>query len=54
MTSKQLTRTMSVGRDYATSSRYEYVLFEGERVVARQGNFKTPVAARRAGIKAAS
>jgi hypothetical protein len=46
--------TMSVGRDYKTSSRYEYVIFaEDETVVTRKGGFHSSGAARRAGLLAA-
>lgn len=54
MTSQVETETarMSVGRDYNTSSRYEYVVFKGEDVLIRAGCFKTAAQARKAGIKA--
>ena len=45
--------SMSVGRDYRTSSQYEYVIFHEEEIVARQGFFKTSTQAKRAGLKAA-
>jgi hypothetical protein len=45
--------SMSVGRDYRTNSQYEYVIFENEQVVTREGFFKTSTAAKRAGYKAA-
>ena len=45
--------TMSVGRDYRTSSKYEYVIFKDEEVVKREGFFQTSTQAKRAGIKAA-
>ena len=45
--------TMSVGRDYRTGSKYEYVIFDNEEVVARQGFFTTSTQAKRAGLKAA-
>lgn len=45
--------TLSVGRDNATSTRFEFCLFAGDRLVAREGGFKSSAAARRAGIKAA-
>lgn len=51
MTERNL--TMSVGRDYRTNSQYEYVIFENEEVVKREGFFKTSTQAKRAGIKAA-
>jgi hypothetical protein len=44
---------MSVGRDYATSSRYEYVIFRNERIVARQGGFSRSNQARAAGFRKA-
>jgi len=46
---------ISVGRDYAAgySSSYEYVIFDGDSVVARKGGFKSAATARRNGIKAA-
>lgn len=46
---------LSVGRDYAAgySNSYEYVIFDGESVIARKGGFRNAAAARRAGIKAA-
>jgi hypothetical protein len=48
--------TLSIGRDYAAgySSRYEYVLFRGETIIARKGGFKSAATARRNGIKAAA
>ena len=45
--------TMSVGRDYRTSTKFEYVIFEDEEVVARKGFFTSSTQAKRAGIKAA-
>ena len=45
-------RTMSVGRDYNTYDRYEFVIFEGEEVLLRDGGFKSAATARRAGIRA--
>ena len=45
--------SMSVGRDYRTSSRYEYVIFEDEEVIAREGFFRSSAQAKRAGAKAA-
>jgi hypothetical protein len=46
--------SMSVGRDYrACTNKYEYVIFEGEEVVARQGFFTTSTQAKRAGFKKA-
>ena len=45
--------TMSVGRDYRSSSRYEYVIFAGENVVQREGFFSISTQAKRAGLKAA-
>jgi len=51
MTERNL--SMSVGRDYRTGSQYEYVIFENEEVVKREGFFKTSTQAKRAGLKAA-
>jgi hypothetical protein len=45
--------TMSAGRDYNTYNRYEFHVFDGEKVVATKGGFSTNAAAKRAGIKAA-
>ncbi len=52
--------SMSVGRDYRTSSAYEYVIYGGKRdrdgdqkIVARKGFFSTYSQAKRAGVKAA-
>lgn len=45
--------TMSVGRDYRTGSKYEYLLYRGEDIIAREGFFATPAKARREGLKAA-
>jgi hypothetical protein len=45
--------SMSVGRDYRTNSKYEYVIFENEEVVTREGFFSTSTQAKRAGAKAA-
>lgn len=45
--------TMSVGRDYRMSGRYEYVIYRGEQVIARAGLFQSATQARRAGVKAA-
>ena len=42
--------SMTVGRDYRTNSKYEYVIFEGEQVVARDG-FMSYAQAKRAGQK---
>lgn len=45
---------MSVGRDYRTNSSYEYVIFgDDEKIVKREGYFKTSTQAKRAGLKAA-
>jgi hypothetical protein len=48
-----MTLSMSVGRDYRTNSRYEYVIFEDEEVVTREGYFTSSTQAKRAGYKAA-
>ena len=45
--------TMSAGRDYTTSSRYEFCVFDGEELVAREGLFMNKAAAKRAGLRAA-
>ena len=45
--------SMSVGRDYRTNSAYEYVIYEDEKVVARQGFYPNYAKAKRAGLKAA-
>lgn len=45
--------TMSVGRDYNSNSKYEYVIYSGENVVARKGFFTTSTQAKRAGLRAA-
>lgn len=44
---------ISAGRDYTTYSKYEYVVFDGEKVVTRKGGFSNNTAAKRAGVKAA-
>ncbi len=49
-----MTLSMTVGRDYRTNSKYEYVIFEGEEVVARLGFFTYSTAAKRAGQKKAA
>ena len=46
--------TMSVGRDYRTTTKYEFVIFQGEMVIHREGYFSSSTAAKRAGIKAAT
>lgn len=46
--------TMSVGRDYRTNSKYEYVIYKDEEIVAREGYFTTSTQAKRAGLKAAA
>lgn len=45
--------SISVGRDYRTGSKYEYVIFRNEEVVRREGFFSTSTQAKRAGLKAA-
>lgn len=45
--------TMSVGRDYRTTTKYEFVVFQGELVIHREGYFSSSSAAKRAGLKAA-
>jgi len=44
---------MSVGRDYRTANKYEYVIFQDEEIAERKGFFPTSTAAKRAGLKAA-
>lgn len=46
--------TMSVGRDYRLPGRYEFVIFQGEQVIARKGFFSSYAAAKRAGLTAAA
>ena len=46
--------TMSVGRDYRMTGRYEYSIFNGEQLVAKAGVFTSYSAAKRAGLKAAA
>lgn len=53
-TETDMAMTMSVGRDYRTSTRYEYVIFADEKVLAREGFYTTYAAARRAGHKKAN
>lgn len=43
---------MSWGRDYRTATKYEFVLFQGELVIHREGYYSSSSAAKRAGIKA--
>jgi hypothetical protein len=45
--------TLSVGRDYRSTTKYEYVVFKGEEVLVRAGFFASAAKARREGIKAA-
>jgi len=46
--------SMSYGRNYTSPlhGRYEYCIFDGEKLIAREGNFKSSAAAKRAGLKA--
>jgi hypothetical protein len=44
---------MTVCRDYRTSTRYEFILYRGEAIVAREGFFATYAKAKRAALKAA-
>ena len=44
---------LSVGRDYRSATRYEFVVYRGEDIIARDGGFKTSTQAKRAGVKAA-
>jgi hypothetical protein len=46
--------SMTVGRDYRTSSKYEFVIYRGEKLVARDGYFPTYAAAKRAGMRVAA
>lgn len=45
--------TMSAGRDYTTYNKYEYCVFDDEKLVLRKGGFSSNTAAKRAGVKAA-
>ena len=45
--------SMVVGRDYRSSSQYEYVIYRDEEVVAREGFFANYGKAKREGLKAA-
>ena len=47
--------SISVGRDYEAgySSRYEFCIYQNDKIIARKGNFKSAATARRNGIKAA-
>jgi hypothetical protein len=45
--------SMTVCRDYRTSTKFEYVIYEDEQIVARAG-FMSYAAAKRAGQKAAT
>jgi hypothetical protein len=48
------TLEVSVGRDYTTPSKYEFVIFsDDETIVARKGGFKSAAQARKAAVKAA-
>lgn len=44
--------TLSVGRDYRTANKYEYVVFKNEKVLVRAGFFASAAKARREGVKA--
>lgn len=46
--------TMSTGRDYRRAGKYEYCLFVGEKVVAREGFYPSNRAAKVAGVKKAA
>lgn len=48
-----LNLTMSVGRDYRVHGKYEFVIYNGEQIVCREGFFRSSTAAKRAGQKAA-
>ena len=45
--------SVSAGRDYTSYNRYEFVVFDDENVVARQGGFSNNTAAKKAGVKVA-
>ena len=45
--------SMVVGRDYRSSSQYEYVIYRDEKIVARAGFFVNYAKAKREGLKAA-
>ncbi len=47
--------SMTVGRDYncGLATRFEYVIFDGETVVARAGVYKSSAQAKREGIRVA-
>lgn len=45
--------SMVVGRDYRSSSQYEYVIYRAEKIVAREGFFANYAKAKREGLKAA-
>lgn len=42
--------SMSVGRDRVLCDTHEYVIYEDEKVIARQNMFRTYAKAKRAGI----
>jgi hypothetical protein len=44
---------MTVGRDYRSGSAYEYVIYQDEQIVAREGFFRGYSQAKRAGLMAA-
>lgn len=46
--------SVSAGRDYNTYNRYEFCVFDDEKVVARKGGFSSNASAKKAGIKAAN
>ena len=45
--------SLTVGRDYRSNTEYEYVIFRGEAVLARQGFYETYAKAKRKGMKKA-
>jgi hypothetical protein len=45
---------MVIGRDYRTGSKYEFVIYENEEIVTREGFFPSSTQAKRAGQKAAA
>lgn len=44
--------TMSAARDYTTYNKYEFCVFDDEKLVIRKGGFSSNAAAKRAGVKA--
>lgn len=46
-----LTMTVTVDRKFGTSGKYEYIIYDGDDLVARQGSFSNYSAAKSAGLK---